>query len=184
MSSSARAALSVVCAAALFAACDPIDGGDPYALWRAYEHPDGAFHFHALSPPWEDATESIAEHPVLVLDPSNASNEQDAGIVPGARARLEAFLADSSDIAAEASERRDLWQAAGYEVEDAVEFVNRAGDEGLAVRGVNEHLHFAEVLFLSDEGVALLSLWGTAPFDDDFALLMESFEPRASGDHE
>jgi len=184
MSPSARVALASVCTAALFAACSPKDGGDPYALWRAYEHPMGAFHFHALSPPWEEADESIAEHLVLLLDPSHSSSAQDAGAFPGARVRLEAYLADGGDLGAAAAERVALWQAAGYEVEDAMEFVNRAGDEGLVVRAADAELHLAEVLFAGDEGIALLSLWGTAPFDDDFVLLMESFEPRASGEHE
>jgi hypothetical protein len=178
-----RAAIASAAIAALGAACDPVDGTDPYALWRACEHPGGAFHFHYLDPPWEKIDDAPAEAPVLLLDEAGEDAE-DAG-TPGARVRLEAYDRAGGTVAGEADARRADWTASGYAVGAPETFTNRAGDEGVVQRASGAGLGVAEVMFASGDGVAVLSLWGESSFTgEDFLLLMRSFEPRPSGSHE
>ena len=172
---------ALLCAASALAACDPIDGTDPYALWRVHEHPAGAFHFHTLEPPWAPMDASTDERPLLGLDPSEAA--PDAG--PGADARLEAYYRVGATAAEELEARRASWQASGYTVEAGAPFTNRAGDVGLSLRASDGDLDVVEVLFDSGVGVVVLSLWGDGPFEgEDYALLMKGFEPRPSRSHE
>jgi len=63
-----------LCGAILFCSCGSIDGTEVYALWETYEHPENAFHFHYLSPPWQLDEKSTSDHPVLLLD-KHADNE-------------------------------------------------------------------------------------------------------------
>jgi hypothetical protein len=179
MSSRTRAILAILGAVGLLASCDAVDGSEPYALWRVYEHPTGAFHFHYLEPPWEAADGSAADRPVLVLDPSG----EDAG--PGADVRLEAYYGEATTAAVEVEARRARWQADGYAVDAAEPFENRAGDVGFALRASDGSFEVAEVLLDSGPGVAVLSLWGDSSLGGpDFRLLMKGFEPRRSGSHE
>lgn len=183
MSPAARIATALACAAALGVACDPVDGTDPYALWRVCEHPLGAFHFHYLDPPWERVDDAPAEAPVLLLDGSGDA-AGDAG-APGARVRLEAYHRAGVAVADEAAARGALWSAAGYAVGPPEAFSNRAGDEGVVQRAEADGLAVAEVMLPGGGGVAVLSLWGEPSLaGEDFLLLLRGFEPRASRSHE
>jgi hypothetical protein len=164
--------------AALGAACDPVDGTDPYALWEVQAHPDGAFHFHYLAPPWEPADGFSDRAPVLLLDPTGEP-PADAGD-PGARVRLEAWQGAAASVAEAAAARRERWQGAGYAVAAPETFANAAGDLGAVQRAAIGETRVVEVLFDTADGVVALSLWGRGRLDaGDFLLLLESFEPRA-----
>lgn len=178
---SSRAALLPFAVAALVfgAACDPVDGTGVYALWEVCEHPTGAFHFHYLEPPWEPAPGFAAAAPVFLLDPSGepASAADD----PGARVRLEAYPSEAGSVADEAAARRAHWQLAGFTVDAPQTFTNRAGDLGIVQRAALGESRIAEVFF---DGAAVvgLSLWGRGSIaGEDYRMLLESFEPRASG---
>jgi hypothetical protein len=179
-----RAAVLVALASAfggIFAACDPVDGTETYALWEVCEHPTGAFHFHYLEPPWEAAPGFSAVAPVFLLDPSSEPSGQ-AGD-PGARLRLEAYASEAAGVAEEAAVRRARWIEEGYIVDAPETFSNRAGDVGVVQIASRDEFRVAEVFFDGD-GVAALSLWGAGSVgDEDCRLLLESFEPRGSGEH-
>jgi hypothetical protein len=164
---------------AVCAACDPVDGTGTYALWEVCEHPSGAFHFHYLAPPWEPAGGFSEEAPVLLLDPS--SEPPVAVDDPGARVRLEAWVSGADTVAEEAAARRARWEADGYAVDAPETFSNQAGDVGAVQRARSGESQVAEVLF-DGADVVVLSLWGRGSVGgEDFRLLLESFEPRASG---
>jgi hypothetical protein len=173
-----RAALAA--ALLLAAACDTVDGTDPYALWEVCEHPDAAFHFHYLDPPWEPAPGFSLEGPVFLLDPSEDPAADPAD--PGARARLEAYAA-AGNLAAEAAALRVGWEGLGFDVAEPELFVNRAGDVGVAQRAVRDELRVVDVILEGDR-VVVLSLWSRAAVEGgDFDLLLAGFEPRGSGAH-
>lgn len=179
-----RVAAIVAFAAALAgtAACDPVDGTDPYALWEAHEPADGAFHFHTLEPPWEAGEDGTADAPVRVLDPSGEAATPSTG--PGARARVEARRVDAASAAEAAQSRRAGWEAAGYAVDAPEIFASRAHDLGVAQRAARGEIEAVDVLFERADGVVLLTLWGEGSLaTDDFRLLLEGFEPRGSGEH-
>jgi hypothetical protein len=179
-----HAAVVSSCLAAVLslgAACDPVDGTDPYALWNVFEHPTEAFHFHYLDPPWETAPGFSIQAPVFLLDPSSEPSAE-AGD-PGARVRLEAYCSEAVTVADEAAARRARWAGDGYAVEEPELFSNRAGDVGIVQRASRGESQVAEVLFGAG-GVVVLSLWGRGSIaGEDFRLLLEGFEPRGSGAH-
>jgi hypothetical protein len=165
----------------LCTACDPVDGTQMYALWEVCDHPAGAFHFHYLEPPWEKARGFSADAPVFLLDPSSEPSGQVDD--PGARVRLEAYASEADSVAEEAEARRARWIDDGYIVDAPETFSNRAGDVGIVQRASFGGSRVAEVFF-DGVGIAVLSLWGRGSIgDEDYRLLLESFEPRGSGAH-
>jgi len=178
-----RAVVSSCFAAVLIlgAACDPVEGTDPYSLWEVCEHPAGAFHFHYLEPPWEPASGFSTQAPVFLLDPSGEPSAEVGD--PGARVRLEAYVGEAASVADEAASRRGRWAEDGYAVGEPALFSSRAGDVGIVQRASLGESQVAEVFF-GGGGVAVLSLWGRGTISgDDYSLLLEGFEPRGSGAH-
>jgi len=179
-----RRAIVSSCFAAVFglgAACDPVDGTDPYALWEEFEHPTGAFHFHYLDPPWEPASGFSTQAPVFVLSQSSEPSVEAAN--PGARVRLEAYISEAASVADEAATRRGMWDEGEYVVGEPELFSNRAGDVGIVQRALRGESQVAEVFF-GGGAVTVLSLWGRGSIaGEDYRLLLEGFEPRGSGAH-
>jgi len=169
-------ALAIAVAIAAAPGCER-EGEDPYALWETYDHPDGAFHFHYLSPPWEKADDHARRHPVLVVVPSGGGD---------ARLRLEAALTGEITEPAAADVERSALQDEGYEVEDPAAYESRAGDEGIMVRASGGSGWVIAVYQAGAEGVAGLEIRGfddaVGPDDADIRLLVAGFEPRASGE--
>ncbi|MDD5308564.1 MAG: hypothetical protein PHU25_14680 [Deltaproteobacteria bacterium] len=160
--------------------CGAVDGTDPYALWKTYEHPLGAFHFHYPSPPWKEADGSTDTDLVLVVDPGPTS---DAG-EPGARYRLEAAVV-AGDVAEDASvAEQSRLEARGYGTSPPRGWENGAGDHGVIIEGRNDGASVAAVLLATSYGVAALRIFTRDDIDDpDVDLLLESLEPRAAGEN-
>ena len=175
-----RAIALAAASSGLIAACDPVDGAEPYALWDVCEHPDGAFHFHVLEPPWERAHGFSKAAPVLLLDPSEDPGETPD---PGARARLDAWVSGADSVADEAEARSAYWEGEGFAVEAAETYENRAGDLGIVQRASRGKSRVAELIF-EGSSVVVISLWGRGSIGgEDFRFLLDGFEPRASGTH-
>lgn len=176
-----RAIALAAASSGLIAACDPVDGAEPYALWDVCEHPDGAFHFHVLEPPWERVHGFSDEAPALLLDPSEDPGGETPD--PGARARLGAWASGAASVADEAGARRAHWEGEGFAVEAAETYENRAGDLGIVQRASRGESRMAELIF-EGGSVVVMSLWGRGSIaGEDFRLLLDGFEPRASGAH-
>jgi len=168
----------VICITCLTVTCGNIDGTDPYAFWRTFSHPDGAFHFHCLLPPWEEYGEYSSLRPVLVLEPYDKPGLLDK-LSPQARIRLEAWFENVESLTLAAARRRSHWQTMGYRVEEAVKFRNRVDDKGILQEARVEDLWVKEVMFVHGKGVVIISLWGRGASDDpDIDLLLNGFEPR------
>ena len=165
----------------LCAACSDTDGNDPYALWRTFEHPTQAFHFHYLSPPWESAEDTGPERAVLAVDPDADKFGDDH---PNARLRLEVWVINDNPVSDVVSYRFDYWTGLGYQVDPPRVYWNGAQDEGIRLEAADgQYLRVTEVFYSLGGRTALLSLWENGESDrGDLELLIEGFEPRGSGE--
>jgi hypothetical protein len=150
----------------------------PYALWKTYDHPGHAFHFHYPAPPWEKGEGDAFGLPVLVVDPELHPPPQS----PGAKLRLEARMFVPADLDEVVAEANVGWHAIGYSTSPPTEFFSSAGDEGIQLRARSGE-YWVKQIFHEDKGtVSMLLIRGSAdPDDPDLLLLLDGFEPRPSG---
>jgi hypothetical protein len=172
-----------ICAllAALGASCGTIDGTDPYALWRTYEDPGRAYHFHYPSPPWTKADDSAFALPVFEVDP----DEDPLAELPAARLRLEARMYVPADLEDVLAIEVGTWHISGYSTSPHTEFVGGSGDVGVRLEARREERWVRQVFFEERGTVVTLLIWGADRDDSDspdLELLLESFEPRGAGD--
>ena len=162
----------------LAVSCGNIDGTDPYALWRTYEDPGRAFHFHYPSPPWTESDDAAFGLPIFEIDP----DDDPLAELPAARLRLEARMYVPSSIDEIVALESGTWHTLGYSTSPVEEFVNTAGDVGALVEARRDDKWAEQVFFEEGGTVATLLIWGTgdAPHAADVELLLEGFEPRGA----
>lgn len=174
-----RANLKILlCASLLAMACGSIDGTDPYALWRTYEDPGHAYHFHYPSPPWTRADDSAFGLPVFEVDP----DDDPAAELPGARLRLEARMYVPADLDDVIAAETAGWHEQGYLTTPLADLLSVGGDEGMLLEAWREEVWVRQVFHEERGTVVTMVVWGTDGLEDtDLELLLVSFEPRGAG---
>lgn len=154
------------------------DGEDPFALWQQYSHPDGAFRFNYMAPPFHIAANSTDTHPVMVVDEYAAPSDGQLA----ARIVVEAWVTEQT-LGVINAERKAFWEASGYRVLQNLRYVNYFGDTGGVLLQVEWEDHWAnEVFYPYGEGCVVLSAWTDERGSrDDILLLISSFRPGHGG---
>jgi hypothetical protein len=171
--------LCALISAAFAISCGSIEGTDPYALWRTYEDPGRAYHFHFPAPPWVESSDAAFGLPVFVVDPDN----DPLAPLPAARLRLEARMFVPADLDAVVSAETAVFHEQGFSTSPPVEFLSAAADVGVLLEARRDDLWVRQVFHEELGTVVTLRLWGTSddPLSEDNELLLESFEPRGAG---
>lgn len=174
-----RAALSLTVVATLIAAaCGSLDGIDPYALWRTYQDPGHAYHFHYPSPPWNRADDAAFGLPVYEVD----ADPDPLAELPAARLRLEARMYVPADLDEVIAAETAGWHELGYLTAPLEDFLSVGGDEGLLLEAWSEEVWVRQVFHEERGTVVTMIVWGTGELDEaDLELLLASFEPRGAG---
>jgi len=174
------APILLAAATAIATCCGTVDGTDPYALWRTYQDPGHAYHFHYPSPPWIEAAEGTPGLPILEIDP----DDDPLAELPAARLRLEARAYFSADIEDVVASETAAWQLLGYSTSPPQELVSAAGDAGVLLAARHEDVSVQQVFQEQGGTVVTLFVWGEIADvgDRDVELLLESFEPRGAGE--
>lgn len=176
-----KRALLVVAAGVGLLCCSPIDGRDPYALWKTYTHPGGLFHFHYLSPPWEKQSSSSSNTVRYVVEVDGIPLDELGLPGDGMESRLSMTVSVYSDTPAFAAAWLDLgdWLANGAVAEAAEGFQSESGVEGLNIRGEGRDRFFSAVYHdLSGGGsVSMIVVGKEDVHTSDIRLLLQSLEP-------
>ncbi len=177
----------VFCVCVVATSCDPVEGTDPYAIWNTFEHPDGFYHFHYLSPPWEPTSLVIPMRQAFVVDPDMEPLHNVGLAGDGLSARLE-FVVEmilGADAETEANEKLNRWKSMGADTKRIESFFSEGGDKGFRIwaRSTDRWIT-AAYLHRPAGGVVIMTVVGKENVDKpDITLLMKSLEPRpAEGD--
>ena len=161
--------------------CNPIDGTDPYALWSTYTQPDGLFHFHYLSPPWEkQTTTSTAEQRFVVdVDGIPLANQGLPGDGMDARLIMIVKIYQGIPALAAAWSNVGYWIDKGANVGQLEAFHSEMGEEGVRIRAEGTDRFFTTVFHdLPEWGAVSMTVVGKENVDSsDIELLLESLEP-------
>ncbi|MBN2715811.1 MAG: hypothetical protein JXX14_08145 [Deltaproteobacteria bacterium] len=148
------------------------DGENPYVLWEQFSHPDLAFSFYYMKPPFKRVNLDDT-HPILLLDPFETPTI--GGL--DARIHIEAWVCEQY-FEAELNDRYDYWRSKAYVKERYIGYFNYFGDKG-AMLEMERQDHWVKEIFYpyGDECVAISAATNDKGSRPDIEFLLAGFRP-------
>ena len=154
------------------AACSQ-DGENPYVLWQKYTHPEGAFSFYYMAPPF-NLLQSYEENPILVVDAYDSPAPDDLQ----ARIYVEAWKSSRS-LHEELNYQVEQWNKKGYGDTRTITYVNYFGDVGEMLVLERQNNWVKQIFYnYGDNGcVAISAATNERGSREDIEFLLAGFRP-------